>query len=50
MDIETHGLQIYYRVEKKPFFRRFSKEFLFKYMANAKVEYYKSGEIIFLKG
>lgn len=47
--MDKHGLQIYYTLSKKPFFRRFSQDKILKYLKKAKVEYFNKGEIIFLK-
>lgn len=50
LDTEKYGLLIYYQVKDRPFFNRFSKEVLIKYLNGAEVEYYKENEIMFMKG
>lgn len=47
--MDTYGLVLYHMMKKKAFFSRFPKEVLLENLGNAKVEYFKEKDIVFLK-
>ena len=50
LNIKDNGMFLYYQLKNKPFFKRFTKEAILKYLVYAQPKYYKAGEIVFIDG
>ena len=48
IDMDKYGLVVFYLLHELPFFKRFDKKTLMKYLAFAQPKYYKSNEIVFV--